>query len=372
MLGNNKNTRKGLKLPNSFLSLLDVLKTVLSDCDDVESMDVVSLMAEAKRQALTGMVTEYIARHDARMTHEEKMRSLGLVLQVEKANRQMNRHVCDLAALLDSNGICYAVMKGQTVARFYPNPLLRMPGDIDVYVAERDFDKTCRLLESHGFTKIDFTMLHATYSKKGFPEVEVHFAVQKLQWSSHYRYLQRATRQMVDNAEAKYISIDGRKVAILPTELEVLLYTMHAFNHVFNGGVGLRQICDWMLCVGTVCNYIDIALLKKLLAGTGMTTMFRMLGYICSEYLGMSLDTPLWKGTGLHYSAKDIKTGRELMKWISVAGNFGKSLNLSRPQFYIRFLKNCWRFRRLDGKEVFIYPFMKIKRLIKGENHIRK
>lgn len=385
MLENKRNISDKHNLNNSFVALLDSLRMVLSVCDNTAEtdailrigditapmMDIAQLMTEAQRQALTGLVAEYMAKHDTRMAHAEKMRCVTMVLQVEKKNRWMNDHVAALAALFDGEGIRYAVMKGQTVARFYTNPLLRVSGDIDVYVAERDFGRACSLMERQGYAMTDYTMLHATYSKKGCPEVEIHFAVQKLQWLPHYRCLQRITRQMVDNAKAKYIDIDGLQVAILPAELEVLLYTIHAFNHVLNGGLGLRQVVDWMLCVRTIYDEIDIEKLEKLLAGTGMTAMFRVLGYICSEYLGMSLNTTLWIGTGLHYSDKDVKTGNELIKWIGVAGNFGHSLNQSRPQFYIRFLKNCWRFRRLGYKEVFIYPFMKIKRGMMGENHLR-
>lgn len=357
---------------NAFCKLLQILRCMFGGETVVQKYDRDVVAAEAQRQALTGLMAEYMAKHDTRMAHAEKMRCVSMVLQVEKKNRWMNDRVAALAALFEGEDIRYAVMKGQTVARFYPNPLMRMPGDIDVYVAERDFGRACSLMECQGYAMTDYTMLHATYSKEGCPEVEIHFAVQKLQWLPHYRRLQRITRQMVDNAEAKYIDIAGQQVAILPAELEVLLYTIHAFNHVLNGGLGLRQVVDWMLCVRTIYDEIDIEKLKKLLAGTGMTAMFRVLGYICSEYLGMSLNTTLWIGTGLHYSDKDVKTGHELIKWIGVAGNFGHSLNQSRPQFYIRFLKNCWRFRRLGYKEVFIYPFMKVKRGIMGENHLRK
>lgn len=328
---------------------------------------------EAQRQALTGLVAEFMARHDTRMAHAEKMRFVSMVLLVEKKNRLMDGHVAALASLLDGEGIRYAVMKGQTVARFYPNPLLRMPGDIDVYVAERDFGKACSLMERQGYVMTDYTMQHATYSKKGCPETEVHFAVQKLQWLPHYRRLQHITRQMVDNAKAKYMDIDGQQVAILPAELEVLLYTIHAFNHVLNGGLGVRHVVDWML--GTQCleKEADKAVLEKMLAATGMTVMFRTLYYICGKHLGMRLDPQKWRGTSLlHCSACDKKTGDRLLTWIGEAGNFGHSLNLSRLQFYMLFLRNCWKFRRLNRKEMLVYPFMKIKRWLMGENHLSK
>lgn len=87
----------------------------------------------------------------------------------------------------------------------------------------------------------------------------------------------------------------------------------------------------------------------------------------------MSLDATAWNSTGLlHVTDKDEETGRKLIYWIGEAGNFGHSLNLSKTQYYLLFLKNCWRFRRLNRKEMFVYPFMKIKRLITGENHLRK
>lgn len=357
---------------NSFYEMLQILRHLFGGEAIVEEYDRSGVAAEAQRQALSGLVAEYVANHDTRMSHTEKMLYVSQIVNIERKNRRMNGQVAWLAGLLDNNGIRYAVMKGQTVARFYPNPLLRMPGDIDVYVAEKDFSRACRLLEEQGYTKTDFTMLHATYSKKGCAEVEVHFAVQKLQWLPHYRFLQSVTRGRVDSSAARYTVIDGQDVAILPAELELLLYTVHAFNHVLNGGLGLRHVTDWMLCVNDIGrDSIDIDIFKTYLSKTGMLRMFRVLGYICSRHLGMPLDTWFWRESGLSYNARDRRIGEKLLSWIEVAGNFGHSMNLSKVQYYTLFLKNCLRFGQLNRKEMYVYPFMKIKRWILGENHIR-
>lgn len=362
-----------LKECDAFCELLQILRCLFGGETAVQEYDRDVVAAEAQRQALTGLVAEYVAKHDTRIGHAEKMRFVSTVLQVERKNSWMNDHVAALALLFNGEGIRYAVLKGQTVARFYPNPLLRIPGDIDVYVAERDFDRACRLMERQGYTMNDYTMLHATYSKEGCPEVEVHFAIQKLQWLPHFCSLQRMTRKYVDNAKPHYVTIAGEHIPALPSCMEIVLLTAHAFNHVLSGGLGLRQVLDWMLGVQHLEKDIDKTALATMLADTGMTKMFRTLYYICRQHLGMSLDATAWNSTGLLYvTEKDEKTGRKLMRWIGEAGNFGHSLNLSKIQYYMLFLKNCWRFRRLNRKEMLVYPFMKIKRLITGENHLRK
>lgn len=357
---------------NTFHQLLQILRSIFHGKSDIEEYDCNSIMCEAYKQAQAGIIASYIANNCKDLPRVKKLKYINLVLQTEKNNKRIDRQVIWLAELFEKNAIRYAVMKGQTVARFYPNPLLRTPGDIDVYVANKDFDRACALIEREGYTKTDFTMLHATYSKDGQAEVEIHFAIQKLQWFTHYRHLQSITRSIVDNAKPKYICIGGRHISILPTELEVLLYTVHAFNHVLNGGLGLRQIIDWMLCMEHVENNIDINILNDYLDKTGVLRMFRILGYICSEHLGMSLATQFWTKSQLRYTQKDTIIGKRLLAWVNECGNFGHSMNLSKTQYYMLFLKNCLRFRYLNRKEMFIYPFMKIKRGIAGENHLRK
>ncbi|MBO5061251.1 MAG: nucleotidyltransferase family protein [Prevotella sp.] len=357
---------------NTFRQLLHILDSIFHGKGDTDGYDCNDIMKEANKQALTGIVADYLTNSCKNLTHEKKLHYISIVLQIERKNKWMNQQQAWLADLFRKNGIRHTVMKGQTVARFYPNPLLRMPGDIDVYVAKNDFRKACALIEHEKYTKTDFTMLHATYCQKGKAEIEIHFAIQKLQWLPHYRYLQSITLAGVDNAKPEYTDIDGRQISILPKELEVLLYTVHAFNHVVNGGLGLRQIIDWMLCIEKTGDCIDIKLLKEYLVKTGMSRMFRVLGYICSEYLGMSLKEPFWMKSGLHYNHKDIKLGERLLSWVEECGNFGHSMNLSKVGFYMLFLKICLRFCYLSRKEMFIYPFMKIKRGITGENHLRK
>ncbi len=355
-----------------FMSLLDILRAALSGKGEIRQQNFAPVIAEARRQTVDGIILSFLAGKGL-LPPEEKMRAIARILALEKANSRADIQVAGLVRLLEANGIRHAMMKGQTVARFYPDTQLRIPGDIDVYVAEQDFRRACLLLEEQGYTNTDFTMLHATYSKKECTEVELHFAVQKLQWLPHFRSLQRMTRKYVDNAKPHYTVIAGERIPVLPPCMEAVLLTVHAFNHVLNGGLGLRQVLDWMLGMQCLEKDIDKTVLVEMLRDTGMTRMFRTLYYICSRHLGMSLDATAWNGTGLlHVTEKNEKTGMELMHWIGEAGNFGHSLNLSKIQYYLLFLKNCWRFRRLNRKEMFVYPFMKIKRGITGENHLRK
>ena len=43
------------------------------------------------------------------------------------------------------------------------------------------------------------------------------------------------------------MQIAGRKVYVLPPEMNIVLLTAHPLMHIVNTGIGLRQIIDWMM-----------------------------------------------------------------------------------------------------------------------------
>ena len=64
----------------------------------------------------------------------------------------------ELSALLDKNGIPFVVMKGMSAAYYYPHPLFRSSGDIDILVKRDDFNRAAELLQKNNYQlKLDIT-----------------------------------------------------------------------------------------------------------------------------------------------------------------------------------------------------------------------
>lgn len=326
------------------------------------------LLREAARQTVEGVVIDRLVAAGAELPPDVRVQLAARLLQIERAGAKADADVAALAARYNAAGVRYAVLKGQSVARHYPIPAHRRAGDIDVYVPPCDWQRACRLLEDDGYRRTDLTGLHASYDRAGSTPVEVHFGLQRLQWPPHYKRLLRAAEAYMAHTQADgtrptaqclpeqaAITLCGEPVCVLSHELELVTLTAHCFNHIFNSGLGLRQIMDWRMAAIAFCG--DATELERLLRTTGMRTMYGVLGVMCGV------------GEG---SAAERELARRVLAWTAEAGNFGHSLRISGFRFYFRFLGRCWRFRALSPLETACYPLMKIKRLALGQNHLHR
>lgn len=66
-----------------------------------------------------------------------KMQAISNMLQVEMVNKKMNDELTGFVQKLEQRNIPYALLKGQGVATIYPNPLHRVPGDIDWNIMQK-------------------------------------------------------------------------------------------------------------------------------------------------------------------------------------------------------------------------------------------
>lgn len=363
-----------MKLHENFESLLLHLRCALHGEMPDEAADFGQLLPEARKQAVDGMLYD-VSGIRLPVERTQRMRLVGNLMTLEKQNAWMDSQVAELAHRLDEQDIRYAVMKGQTCAAFYPNPRHRRPGDIDVYVSPQDFERANQTVLSWGAKLVDKTMLHSTY-KLGKLDIEMHFAVQKLQYAPYYRQLKDMTAQEFDTqVNDSRLNIGGYGVRVLPNELNMVLLTAHAFNHVVSGGLGLRQVIDWQVVLAAKADVMDWAKLLNFLERLHLRRMFLVLAYINVKYLGM--DEMLFSSRGLDVNSSNVKRMAErLLDWVEVCGNFGHSMNLGTGRaymvrYYVLFLYNVVRFFPLNRMEMLSWPWMKAYRALTHKNHLR-
>lgn len=352
------------------------LKNVSRALHGVRTMDEVhfeSLQPMARKQALDGLTYD-IPGIVMPVDNASRLKCIGNLMAIEKHNRWMDAQVAELARRLDGQGIRYAVMKGQTCAAFWPQPAHRMPGDIDVYVVPGQFERANGLLVEWGAKLVDKTMLHSTY-RLGKLEVELHFAVQKLQYPPYYRRLKRITAIEFDGSGSDVRqTIGGYDVSVLPDVLNVVLLTTHAFNHVITGGLGLRQVIDWQMVLAAKAEVLDWDRLMHYLDMLHLRRMFLVLAHVNVRFLGM--DGGVFSSHGLDINTDGVRRmSEQLMSWIEVCGNFGHSMDLGSGReyqfrYYGLFFLNLMRFFRLSPMEMLVWPWMKAYRAVTHTNHL--
>jgi hypothetical protein len=100
----------------------------------------------AEQQAIQGIIFEKITeRKDEKIniSREILFSWLALTEQIKQQNIRLNQCCVELVEELHKDGFQCCIIKGQGNAMMYPNPYIRMPGDIDVWVRTKS-DGRCK------------------------------------------------------------------------------------------------------------------------------------------------------------------------------------------------------------------------------------
>ena len=209
-------------------------------------------------------------------------------------------------------------MKGQITALRYPHTLHRQPGDIDFVVGKKDFQKTLDTLDTIG--KVDRKLVHEHHGMAWVNGVtiEPHYKVHNYQRPSTDKAMQEMFSEVFPDQLIK-ADLDGYKVNVFPPTFESVFLISHMVNHVYEEGLGLRQVIDYAMFLNKCADRIDWLQHDEYLYRMRMQRAFRIFTCICVEYLGLPLPSQVQP-----FSYKDREMAKNLMEDIMNVGNFGR------------------------------------------------
>lgn len=257
------------------------------------------LYDEMKKQAIAVLPANYIfcLQSNNKVYYEWKK----LILQ-----QVAYYHICQYEQEHLAITVPYVVLKGLSVARYYPNPEYRMMGDIDIMTHHEDYYIACKELLSNGY--IETTTIkdssfgrHRSFRKNRI-NIEIHafFAImndpQRAEWLDNL---------IIQNINPSHI---------LPDLVNGLVILSHIDQHM-EEGVGLRQIIDWMMFVDKCLSDDSWGEFKRIAEQVGLVNLALVLTRMCEIYLGLSIHR--WCQT------IDAKLCAKLMNYIISCGNFG-------------------------------------------------
>lgn len=212
----------------------------------------------------------------------------------------------ELIQKLKEQNIKFVILKGSSATCYYPDPSLRLMGDVDIMTCREDFDKAESLLQSFCAIipedKIE-SERHTDYIYKGVV-IELHKRFASFNDPEKTQYL--------DNLILMNIS-DNTK---LNDEINGLVLLQHINQHL-ETGIGLRQIIDWIYYVNS---YLDDENWKTHFAvrtkRVGLDKLAITVTKLCKDYLGLN-SSITWCDTA------DNSLCKELLLYILESGNFG-------------------------------------------------
>ncbi len=288
-----------------------------------------------KEQALLGVGFRGVERMKAAGIDIPKpvfLRWYALSEKIRVCNALINRRCTELVKMLDADGFRSCILKGQGNALMYPEPYMRNPGDIDVFVmrterasvGERRREVMDYVRERFPETDIRYQHIDCLVFRDVL--VEVHFIPTVMNNPMYNQRIQRWTETQMPKQCGNMVRLpDNVGVIAMPTaDFNVIYQLSHMMHHFFDEGLGLRQVMDyyyvlkmWSRAAGEKVRMSLVGELKYL----GLYKFAGAVMYVLREVFDME--------EGLMIVPVDEWRGKTLMAEILKGGNFGKYSGLT-------------------------------------------
>lgn len=301
----------------------------------LKEVDWKELYAIAKKQALLGVLFHGIQRLPKELAPEQKLLMQWMVMaeQIRKQNIRLFLDSVKVCKNFENEGFANCILKGQGNALLYPDPYMRTPGDIDIYLAGgrkrvmQYINKVCpnQVMRYH---HVDFPVMKTA--------IEVHFTPSYMFFPIHNSRMQKWFKEVMDLQCSNVVTLpDGYgEITVPTTSFNVIYILSHLYRHIFTEGIGLRQLLDYYFVLVkwhtdltnltdsnkslpqmTQIN-TDLDTLRHELKYLGLWKFAQAVMYVLHEVFGLSEDRMI--------APMDEKEGRFLLDEIMRGGNFGQ------------------------------------------------
>lgn len=303
--------------------------------DSLKEVDWKELYRIAQKQALLGVLFHGIQRLPKELAPEQKLLMQWMVMaeMVRKQNIKLYQDSVKVCQNFEKEGFANCILKGQGNALLYPDPYMRTPGDIDIYLSGgrkkimKYVDQVCpnQVMRYH---HVDFPVMKTA--------IEVHFTPSYMFYPIHNRRMQKWFEKVMGEQCNHRVSLpDGYgEIHVPQVSFNVIYILSHLYRHIFTEGIGLRQLLDYYFVLlkwhtdltnltdsnkslpqMTLIN-TDLDALRHELKYLGLWKFAGAVMFVMKEVFGLSEDRMI--------APMDEKEGKFLFDEIMRGGNFGQ------------------------------------------------
>ena len=301
----------------------------------LKEVDWKELYAIAQKQALLGVLFHGIQRLPKELAPEQKLLMQWMVMaeMIRKQNIKLFQDSVKVCKNFENKGFANCILKGEGNALLYPDPYMRTPGDIDIYLSGgrkkimKYVDRVCpnQVMRYH---HVDFPVMKTA--------IEVHFTPSYMFCPIHNRRMQKWFKEVMGEQCNHRVSLpDGYGEIHVPhVSFNVIYILSHLYRHIFTEGIGLRQLLDYYFVLvkwhADLTNLTDsnkslpqmtqintdLDTLRHELKYLGLWKFTQAVMFVTKEVFGLSEDRMI--------APMDEREGRFLLDEIMRGGNFGQ------------------------------------------------
>jgi len=301
----------------------------------LKEVDWKELYRIAQKQALLGVLFHGIRRLPKELAPEQKLLMQWMVMaeMIRKQNIRLFQDSVKVCKNFENEGFANCILKGQGNALLYPDPYMRTPGDIDIYLTGgrkrvmQYINKVCpnQVMRYH---HVDFPVMKTA--------IEVHFTPSYMFFPIHNSRMQKWFKEVMGEQCNHQVSLpDGYgEIHVPQVSFNVIYILSHLYRHIFTEGIGLRQLLDYYFVLVkwhtdltnltdsnkslpqmTQIN-TDLDALRHKLKYLGLWKFAQAVMFVMKEVFGLSEDRMI--------APMDEREGRFLLDEIMRGGNFGQ------------------------------------------------
>lgn len=324
--------REGLSLPENHLP------------QELSENEIGPLFMVAEEQTVSGLIVDAILRNNIKIPQNWVFKAVGIETHIKQINHELNDNLKNLVNLPLKG---YVVVKGQTIAAIYPNPLTRMSGDIDFLVY--NYSEAKDILEKKWNVELPLKLIDREFSfEHGGVTYEIHDQLLVFGYKRH----QRIWNELLKSPYG-YVNIEGEKIQTLAPTVNSIYVFVHLFFHFLREGVSLRQFCDWAMVLYHYKNEINRIELEQVLLQLDMLKAYKAMGCILVDDIGLPIANFPFK-----IDERDRMWHDKILDDIFAGGNFGKLRHQAKNSWQFKFetirisVCNCFRYFWLCPTEV--------------------
>ena len=258
-----------------------------------------AVLALAQRQGTGALVAEQLLKANGEWLEANealKMQCKAICARGMMAQEEQRAVLRKAWQALEAGGIKPVLLKGLSLAHYYPKPYLRHCGDLDIYVGKTNYHSGAKILretfpDAPRFDTEEEYFKHYNLNV-GSTAIEMHRVTKIFAHPKDDRLYDALEREALQD---KFVTFtDGEDAWREPEwKFNVLFVFIHSWEHFVTEAVNMRQLCDLTLLLRSQKPEVSCQLeeyLRRNLTELHLRHAWQLYAYLMVKYLGLPKD----------------------------------------------------------------------------------